>query len=724
MQTATMHPSSGTMRSYDMLDDTGWRPASRREMASMDGGPPVNRVMVATNRSETADRAVRWAAHLAASYQAELLVVQVLPASPSVEDEASDREHAAIDETRASLHAYAAAVAGPRGRALVALADDPAQAILDAVDDERVDVLVLGNVGMSGRKEFLLGNIPNRISHSAGCTVVIVNTATSDGGARVVHRARETEVAPDAEGELLRRAWKIGRILAGAGLRGMVTRSGSAGEDATRATARRFRAALDQLGPTFAKLGQILSTRPDLLPPAFIEELATLQERVTPLTEAEVVAAMERELGVPWEDVFASIDPTPLAAGTIAQVHRATLESGARVVVKVQRPTAERDIMQDLGLMEMLAERAAARPAFRRVFDIPAMIEHLSTSLRRELDFRQEAANIKRMHDVLAPFPRLDVPGVYEEYSTARLLVMQEIQGVSVFEAPPGEARTEAARQFLEAYYHQVMMEGFFHADPHPGNMKWWDGTIYLLDLGMVGEVDAAMRELILLLLLAFAQRDAGFLTEVVLMLAGSRGDGATDVAAFQADLTDLVARYRDRSLREIQLGPLLQEVTEIAVRHDARVPAALILMGKAFAQMQLVAAELDPTLDPFAVAESFILRRMVRQFAERLNPQSLFYETQKAKVRVTKVLEALEGAIGAREGNPFQVHFRGTERLEASVTRASQRLSLSLGLSSVAVVTAMAANSQRVPRWVPAMLGGISAALAARLVADEARRK
>ena len=233
-----------------------------------------------------------------------------------------------------------------------------------------MDVLVLGNVGMSGRKEFLLGNIPNRISHRAACTVVIVNTATPDGAGRVVHRPRDEEDAAEVEGQLLRRAWKIGRILAGVGLRGMMSRSRVPDEDTTRATARRFRDALDQLGPTFAKLGQILSTRPDLLPPAFIEELATLQERVTPLTEAEVVAAMEEELGVPWEDVFASIDPQPLAAGTIAQVHRATLESGARVVVKVQRPTAEQDIMQDLGLMEMLAARAGERPG------LPARLRH------------------------------------------------------------------------------------------------------------------------------------------------------------------------------------------------------------------------------------------------------------------------------------------------------------------------------------------------------------
>src|SRR5207253_6105507 len=151
----------------------------------------------------------------------------------------------------------------------------------------------------------------------------------------------------------------------------------STGERATR-----LRHALEQLGPTFAKLGQMLSTRPDLISPELADELAKLQDSVSPLTEEEVVRVMEQELGVPWEDVFASIDPEPLAAGTIAQVHRATLEDGDRVVVKVQRPTAERDIVQDLGLLERFARRTAQRPAFRRIFDLPAMIEHLSSSLQ------------------------------------------------------------------------------------------------------------------------------------------------------------------------------------------------------------------------------------------------------------------------------------------------------------------------------------------------------
>ena len=178
---------------------------------------------------------------------------------------------------------------------------------------------------------------------------------------------------------------------------------------------------------------------------------------------------MEQELGVPWEDVFASIDPEPLAAGTIGQVHRATLEDGERVVVKVQRPTARDEIMRDLGLLELFVQKTGGRPAFTRVIDLPAVVEHLAASLRRELDFRYEDENIERMRKVLEPYDLLDVPRIHEVYSTARLLVIEEIQGVSIRHAPESEARKEAARQLLEAYYAQILNEGFFHADPHPG---------------------------------------------------------------------------------------------------------------------------------------------------------------------------------------------------------------------------------------------------------------
>jgi len=253
---------------------------------------------------------------------------------------------------------------------------------------------------MGGRKEFLLGNVPNRISHSARCTVVIVNTA----GGVVPEPAPE----PEEDARLVGRATQIGRVLARLGLE-----MRGAASAAARAVA--LRQALEQLGPTFAKLGQILSTRPDLIPPEIVEELAQLQDRVKPLTEAEVVHVMEQELRVPWEDVFASIDPEPLAAGTIGQVHTGLLETGEKVVVKVQRPNAEQDILRDLGLLEFLAEKAQQREGLRGTIDIPALVLNLSASLRRELDFRQEAANTDRMRAILEPYDRLGVPRIRHE---------------------------------------------------------------------------------------------------------------------------------------------------------------------------------------------------------------------------------------------------------------------------------------------------------------------
>jgi predicted unusual protein kinase regulating ubiquinone biosynthesis (AarF/ABC1/UbiB family)/nucleotide-binding universal stress UspA family protein len=639
--------------------------------------------MVATDRSRTATRAVRWGAALAASTQAELLLINVLPSTAVAAD---------IELAREQLEEFAHELADERGHSHVVVNDDPAQALIDAAESEHVDVLVVGNVGMAGRKQFLLGNIPNRISHNARCTVVIVNTRSElEVTEPDLNGKTPLEGETDVEAALFGRAWRIGRIIAGAGLRELLDRTHAGDGQSMRAAAVRFRETLDNLGPTFAKLGQILSTRPDLLPPEFVDELSHLQERVTPLTEAEVVAVMEKELGVPWEDVFESIDPEPLAAGTIAQVHRATLESGERVVVKVQRPTAEADILQDLGLLEMFARKAADRPALRKIFDVPVMIEHLSDSLRRELDFQGEAQHIERMREVLAPFSRLDVPQVYHELSTSRFLVMQEIPGVSIYDAPHGKARDEAARQLFESYCHQVMVEGFFHADPHPGNMKWWNDTIYFLDLGMVGELDAQMRQMVLLLLLAFAQKDASFLSQVVLVLSSPGGAGVVnDPVGFQGALSQLIERYRDLPLRDIRFGPMIEEVTKIAASYDLRLPAALMLTGKALAQVQMATAALDPELDPFTVAEAFFLRSAIRSVSRRFDAKSAFYEGQKVRFQLMRLLEAMEGITGIRPGSHLQVDFRGTDRLEDTINRASKRLSVSLAVSSTIIGAAM----------------------------------
>ncbi len=676
--------------------------------------------MVATDRSETADRAVNWAASMAERFGAELFVLQVVvPANPAT------TEYGAAEATGASfaaeeLRTFASHLAGERGRSRVLVDDDPAMAIVRTAEEERADVLVVGNAGMAGRKEFLLGNVPNRISHNARCTVIIVNTISPDGGVQVIQPRtviREGEI-PETEPRLAARGARIAAVMAKHGVKALFGRSSEDGATGRRAQARHLRSALEELGPTFAKLGQVLSTRPDLLPPEFIEELATLQDNVPPLTEEQVVRVMEQELGVPWEDVFESIDPSPMAAGTIAQVHRATLTGGERVVAKVQRPTAREEIEQDLALLEVFAEKVSDRPALKQVIDMGAVFEHLSTSLHRELDFRQEASNIDRMRAVLKDFPRLEVPGVFADLSTSRLLVMEEIQGVPISKAPEGPERKEAARQLLESYYQQILVDGFFHADPHPGNLMWWNDRIYFLDFGMVGEVGADMREQLMLLLMAFWQEDVPFLTDVTLMLAGAIDRSDLDASAFQAELGELMAKYRTASLAEIQLGPILQEMTEISIRHDVPLPASLALTGKALAQMQLATAELDPELDPFDVAGKFLMRELLTGMGAKLDPKALFYRSQRLKVRFLRMVEAIERLVGARPGQKLEVNFRAAS-LEDTIRRAGRRLALGLIAGAALLASGLTAASQRVPPWVPASFGVAGALLVVLVIAD-----
>jgi ubiquinone biosynthesis protein len=693
---------------------------------------PIDRVMVGTDRSETAERAVQWAATFADAFGAELHVVQVvlITQNPGV------TQFGAAEATRAAgaaeeLSAYAKQVAGDRGHAHVVIHDDPAMAIVEAAEEHAIDVLVVGNAGMAGRKEFLLGNVPNRISHNARCTVIIVNTAAPGGTATVKPTASRSgtmirsSAADQVETQprLMARGGHIAAVFAKHGLKELFGRPDQEGAVGRQRQAKRLRAALEELGPTFAKLGQVLSTRPDLLPIEFIEELTTLQDHVNPLSEHEVVQVMEREMGVPWEDVFETIDPDPLAAGTIAEVHRATLATGDRVVVKVQRPNAREEIEQDLALLELFAEKVSDRPGLNQVIDMGAVFEHLSSSLHRELDFRQEASNIQRMRGVIEDYPRLSVPDVYDDLSSSRLLVMEEIQGTAISQAPEGDARKEAARQLLESYYKQILVEGFFHADPHPGNLMWWNDRIYFLDFGMVGEVGPDMREQLMLLLMSFWQEDVGFLTDVTLIMSGAIDRNDLDVDAFRTEIGDLMGTYRTASLAEIQLGPVLQEMTEISLRHGVPLPASLTLTGKALAQMQLATAALDPELDPFDVAGAFLMRSVFKEMGGKMDPKAIFYQAQKFKVRALRVVESIERLIGARPGQKLEVNFRAAS-LEETVRRAGRRLALGLIAGAAVLASGLTGLSERVAPWIPVSFGIVGGLLTLGVVIDIVRKR
>jgi predicted unusual protein kinase regulating ubiquinone biosynthesis (AarF/ABC1/UbiB family)/nucleotide-binding universal stress UspA family protein len=686
------------------------------------GTGPISRVMVGTDLSQTAARAVEWANEFAERFDAELHLVQVIvPANPS------DTEFGAAERTRAAaageaLQAEAERLAGLRGRAHAVVDLDPAMAIVAAAEEAKIDVLVVGNAGMAGRKEFLLGNVPNRISHNARCTVIIVNTTDGVITATPSTSAVLRSGAPVAEAQprLIARGSKIAAVFAKHGLRELFGRPDEEGTVGRARSAKRMREALEELGPTFSKLGQILSTRPDLLPAEFIDELAQLQDRVPPLTEEQVVTVMEQELGVPWEDVFEHVEPVPLAAGTIAEVHRAVLANGEAAVIKVQRPDARELIQQDLALLEVFAEKAGDRPGLKQVIDLRAVFQHISDSLHRELDFRNEARNVQRMAEVIAPFDRLAVPTLYTEFSTGRLLVMGDVGGGPITIAPEGPVRSIAARQLLESFYKQVMVDGFFHADPHPGNLMWQpdEDRLYFLDLGMAGEVGAELRESMMLLLMAFWQDDVGFLTDVTLMMAGAIDRSDLDVEGFQREIGQLMARYRGASIQDIQLGPVLQEMTEISLRYGVPLPASLTLTAKALAQMQLAASQLDPTIDPFDVAGKFLMRSVLTGMGTKFDPKTLFYQLQRLKVRGLRVIEAVERLIGARPGQKLEVNFRAAS-LEQTVRRAGRRLAIGLVAAASLLGAAITTTSERAKWWVPGALGVIGVLFVVLLFAD-----
>jgi predicted unusual protein kinase regulating ubiquinone biosynthesis (AarF/ABC1/UbiB family)/nucleotide-binding universal stress UspA family protein len=679
----------------------------------------AKRVMVATDRSKTADNAVRWAASLAQRCEAELCLVQVVVPHepPSTAQGAAERARA--ETARGELAELATRLAGQRGRARVVVDVDPAKAIVRAAEEEQSDVLVVGNLGMSGRKEFLLRNVPNRVSHKARCTVVIVNSALPQVGASEATPQGGQAPSPAAtEPRLVARGLQIASVMARHGLKALFDTSNESSAGERRSKAKHLREALEELGPTFSKLGQVLSTRPDLLPTEYIEELAALQDHVPPMAEREVVAVMEQELGVPWEDVFASIDPAPLAAGTIGQVHRAKLVSGDRVVVKVQRPNAAAEIEQDLALLKAFAEQVAARPVLQKVIDVEAVFGQLADSLRRELDFFQEASNIERMRELIASYSRLGVPMVHRDLSTSRLLVMQEIPGTPISQAPEGRARKEAARQLLESYYRQVVSAGFFHADPHPGNLMWWQDRIYFLDFGMVGILNAELREHLMWLLSAFWREDARFLTDVALMLSGPAEGGELNVAALQEEIGALMAKYRKTGLAEMQLGPILLEMSEIALRHGVPLPASLTLLGKALAQVQLATAQLDPDLDPFEVAGTFLTQALLKGMRSKLDPQVLVYESQKLKMRALRMLETVERLVGARTGQNLEVNFR-SDTIQDTLRRTGRRLAVGLIAASCVLAAGFTAASTAASGWVAGAFVAAAALLTLVLVFD-----
>jgi ubiquinone biosynthesis protein len=384
-----------------------------------------------------------------------------------------------------------------------------------------------------------------------------------------------------------------------------------------RLAAVELRRTIADLGVAAIKVGQILSTRPDVLPPVFVEELAKLQDAATPIPAVVVEGVIEDELGRPWNEVFATFEPVPLAAASIGQAHAATLSDGHEVVVKVRRRGAAAQVELDLGILERSVAAVSRWSKRARRADLTGLVADFAATLRAELDYGLEADNAERFASVFATRPDVHIPGVHRPESTRRVITIDRIRGmklddVDALDAAGIDRRALAARA-AEVVLTMVFQYHFFHADPHPGNFfVEADGRLGIIDFGMVGTVDAATSGALFALLAAVVGNDADALGAAVTELGV--GGPSIDQAALLRDLDALITTHLDLPLGELAIGPLLDDVFGVFRHHHLHFPNRLALLVKTLAMCEGVAVRLDPTFRMTAVLVPYVQRMATAQ--------------------------------------------------------------------------------------------------------------
>jgi ubiquinone biosynthesis protein len=373
-------------------------------------------------------------------------------------------------------------------------------------------------------------------------------------------------------------------------------------EEIRATSARRFRETLAELGPTFIKLGQILSSRPDILPLDFIAELSHLQDSAAPMPVATVFQLIEKGLGRPAQQLFASIDAEPMASASIAQVHRARLLSGEDVVVKVQRPGIEEQIRSDTDLLFYLARFLEGVIEETGIYTPTGIVTEFRAAMLLELDFENEARNIEEFAKNHAERPYVVIPRLYRDLSCRTVITLQELKGVklkAVLDAPsfPGVDRKQLARNVLEASFQQLFTDGLFHGDPHPGNVMVMEGDrIGLLDFGLVGRMSKQMQESIIVLVLATSLRDPD--TVARLLYKVGVPDQRINLHHFRHEIHDILERYMGLKLSEVDSGVLMSELVDLAMKYKIKIPKEYAVLSKASATTEGIVRQLDPELD------------------------------------------------------------------------------------------------------------------------------
>ncbi len=463
--------------------------------------------------------------------------------------------------------------------------------------------------------------------------------------------------------------------------------------------AEQVRLALEELGPTFVKLGQVLSTRADLIPPEYQLELAKLQDNVPPAPYADIKAEIEVELGAPPEEIFETFDTQPLAAASIGQVYAATLADGSDVVVKVQRPSARATVEEDLDILQRLATQARKHWDKENQYNIEELAREFSDTLRGELDYRREAHNADRFAANFAGFEGVIIPTIYWDYSTSRIVTMSRVRGIKISELAQLDAagidRPALAKRSASILLKMIFDEGFFHADPHPGNFfVEADGTIALIDFGMVGTVDAQAQSLLSNLLIGFIREDIDLLTETFIGLAGP--DQLVNRFALNQDLARLVTSTRGDETSELNITAVLEETTGIVREYRLRMPSNIANLLRTITIADGLGTMLDPDFNyveqvtPYAqrmLLEQYSPQRMVKEFLQSSKAAAeLVVELPNQLRRVMSDLERGNLQVGISPGSferPLQQLSTLVNRLVVGMLTASFIVSLAVLLST-----------------------------------------
>lgn len=460
-------------------------------------------------------------------------------------------------------------------------------------------------------------------------------------------------------------------------------------------TWRRIRLALEDLGPTYIKFGQVISTRGDLIPPELIEELSLLQESVPPFPSDVAVQLLEKELGKPVHELYAKFDRSPIAAGSLAQVHRAVHHNGAELAIKIRRPNATGCVERDLSLMFDLAQLAERHLPETRSVDPVGLVTQFAYTIRRELNFRREGRSTQEFERLFEGDATLYVPKVFEELSSEGVLTMEFVQGsrpddrlaISQMGIPTAQIAANGANIFMKMAFDL----GVFHGDPHPGNLRIRpDGTIALLDYGMVGYLEPTKRDLLADLLMAVVQNDVERAVAVVLALG--QPTESVEMALLRADVRDFVASYYGLPLEQLRVDRLLSDFVAVISRHNLRCPPDLMLLIRAIVTLEGVGRMLCPQFNLAGELAPFI-ERLIRR---RYNPRQV---ADRAWNNVTNVLGAFHSLPGQfanalqRIGNDrlrVQLDHRGLDRLITEFDRSSNRIVVGVVTSAILLSTAI----------------------------------